>query len=92
MRRKLVLAAMVLVTFLLQTTVFSNWTVASVAPNLLLILTVSFGFLRGKKGGAFSRLFLRSCHRSVLRRYSGAQCPYLYVSGLSERVCSQNLL
>ena len=57
MRRKLVLAAMVLVTFLLQTTVFSNWTVASVAPNLLLILTVSFGFLRGKKEGLFLGFF-----------------------------------
>lgn len=57
MRRKLMLAAMVLVTFLLQTTVFSNWTVASVAPNLLLILTVSFGFLRGKKEGLFLGFF-----------------------------------
>ncbi len=57
MRRKLVLAALVLVTFLLQTTVFPNLTIASVAPNLLLILTVAFGFLRGKKEGLFLGFF-----------------------------------
>ncbi|HIR94121.1 MAG TPA: rod shape-determining protein MreD [Candidatus Egerieimonas intestinavium] len=57
MRRKLVLAAMVLVTFLLQTTVFPNLAIASVAPNLLLILTVAFGFLRGKKEGLFLGFF-----------------------------------
>ena len=61
----------------------------SFAQGLCVSGAVSYTHL---KGGAFSRLFLRSCHRSVLRRYSGAQCPYLYVSGLSERVCSQNLL
>ena len=57
MRRKWGLAAMVLVTFLLQTTVFPNLAIASVAPNLLLILTVAFGFLRGKKEGLFLGFF-----------------------------------
>ena len=50
MRRKIVLAVLILVTFLLQTTVFQFLSIASVAPNLLLILTASFGLLRGKKG------------------------------------------
>ena len=57
MRRKLVLAALVLVTFLLQTTVVPTLTIASVAPHLLLILTVAFGFLRGKKEGLFLGFF-----------------------------------
>lgn len=54
MRRKLILAALVLVTFLLQSTVFKALAIASVSPNLLLILTVSFGLMCGKRIGMFT--------------------------------------
>ena len=45
---------MVLVTFLLQSTVFKALAIASVSPNLLLILTVSFGLMCGKRIGMFT--------------------------------------
>ena len=57
MRRKVIIAVLIIVTFILQTTIFQTLAVASVAPNLLLILTVSFGFMRGKKEGLFVGFF-----------------------------------
>ena len=40
--------------FLLQSTLFqSTFAVADVAPNLMVILTVSFGLMRGKREGMF---------------------------------------
>lgn len=57
MRRKIVLAVLILTAFLLQTTVFQFFTVASVAPNLLLILTASFGLMRGRKEGLWVGFF-----------------------------------
>lgn len=57
MKRKLILAALILLTFILQGTVFQTLSVASISPNLLLILTVSFGFMRGKREGMFVGFF-----------------------------------
>lgn len=48
---------MILILFILQTTVFSLLQFASVAPNLLLVLTVSNGFMRGKKEGLWTGFF-----------------------------------
>ena len=41
MRRKLILAVLILLAFVLQGTVFQTLSIASIVPNLLLILTVS---------------------------------------------------
>lgn len=57
MRRKLILAGLILLTFILQGTVCKSLSIASITPNLLLILTVSFGFMRGKKEGLFIGFF-----------------------------------
>lgn len=43
----------ILVCFLLQSTVFHYLTFASIRPNLLIVVTSSFGFMRGKKEGMF---------------------------------------
>ena len=55
MRRKITLAFLILAAFLLQTTVFQYFQIASVTPNLLLILTSAFGLMRGKKEGLINR-------------------------------------
>lgn len=57
MRRKLILAVLILLAFILQGTFFQALSIASIVPNLLLILTVSFGFMRGKKEGLFVGFF-----------------------------------
>ncbi len=49
--RKFIMCILVLVTFLLQTAVCPSIALASVMPNLPVVLLVSFGFMRGKKEG-----------------------------------------
>lgn len=51
MRRKLTVLLLIMVCFLLQCTVFQSFTFGGIAPNLLIILTASFGFMRGEKAG-----------------------------------------
>ena len=53
------IAAMILACFILQSTVFQAFAIGSIVPNLLLILTVSFGFMRGKKDGVMDWIFQR---------------------------------
>ena len=75
MRRKITLAFLILAAFLLQTTVFQYFQIASVTPNLLLILTSAFGLMRGKKeglmvgffSGLMIDLFYGRCQRSCLQ-------------------------
>lgn len=57
MKRKIVTAAVIVLSFLLQCTIFRYLTLASIAPNLLVIVTSSFGFMRGRKNGMFVGLF-----------------------------------
>ena len=54
LRRKAVTGIVILVCFLLQSTVFQTLSIGSIAPNLLLIVTVSFGFMQGKLSGMWS--------------------------------------
>ena len=56
MRRKLIMVLLILGMFLLQSTVFPALPIP-VTPNLLLILTVSFGFMHGKRSGLWIGFF-----------------------------------
>lgn len=51
MKRKIVIALMILICFLLQSTLFNTFSIGSISPNLMIILTSSFGFMGGKKEG-----------------------------------------
>ncbi len=51
MKRFLIVTLEIIILYLLQTTVFQWFLLAGVTPNLLLILTVSIGFMRGRKEG-----------------------------------------
>lgn len=50
-KRPIITLAIIIVCFLLQSTVFQRLAFASITPNLLIIVTASFGFMRGKKEG-----------------------------------------
>lgn len=50
-KRIFICAMIILLCFLLETTIFQNLALASVIPNTLIIITSSFGFMRGKKEG-----------------------------------------
>lgn len=51
MKRKIFIFLIILICFLLQSTIFPSLLFASVGPNLLIIVASSFGFMRGKKEG-----------------------------------------
>ena len=51
MKRFLFYTAIVLCSFLLQNNIFACSSLIDATPNLLLIVTFSFGFIRGKKEG-----------------------------------------
>lgn len=53
MRRRIVMILLVLLCFFLQGTLFKSLSFAAVTPNLLMVLTVSFALMRGKKEGMF---------------------------------------
>lgn len=55
--RKISTAFLIIIFFLLQSTVFYNFSLAGITPNLLVILTACFGFMRGEKDGIFIGFF-----------------------------------
>ncbi len=57
MKRKFITFLMIVISFLLQCTLFTKIAPGSIKPNLLLILTCSLGLMRGRKNGMFVGLF-----------------------------------
>ena len=51
MLRKFVVAIFIIVSFVLQCSVFGNFALAGIIPNLMIILTSSFGSMSGEKEG-----------------------------------------
>lgn len=57
MRRKVTIFFIIIICFLLQSTVFQALSFASISPNLLIVVVSSFGFMRGRKEGMWIGLF-----------------------------------
>lgn len=57
MKRKLIVAITIILCFFLQSTLFKALAIAFISPNLLIIVTASFGFMRGKKEGLLIGFF-----------------------------------
>ena len=55
--RKVVVTIFIFVCFILQCSVFTNLSFAGIIPNLMIILTSSFGFMRGEKEGLIIGFF-----------------------------------
>lgn len=51
MRRVITIFVLIIVSFLFQSVIFSYHNLIGAAPNLLLILTMSFGIMRGRREG-----------------------------------------
>lgn len=51
MLRKFIVTIFILVCFILQCSVFGSLAFAGIIPNLMIVLTSSFGFMRGEKEG-----------------------------------------
>lgn len=50
-RRIVVICLLIVVCFLIQTTLFQYIALGSITPNLLIVITSAIGFIRGKKEG-----------------------------------------
>ena len=61
MRRKVTIAIIIIVCYLLQSTLFQILAFASISPNLLIVVTSAFGFMRGKKEGIWTGLCCGIC-------------------------------
>ena len=53
MRRTITVAILIFVCFLLQSSVFTRLDLGGITPNLLIVLTASYGVMRGEKEGMF---------------------------------------
>ena len=51
MRRNIILIFVILCGFVLQTTLFQALSFGGISPNILIIITVAYGFMHGKKCG-----------------------------------------
>ncbi len=89
MKRKIVIAVIIIVCFLLQCTVFKTLEIASISPNLLIVTTAAFGFMRGKKEGLwvgfFSGLLMDLTFGSVLGFYALLYMTIGYVNGFFKK-------
>lgn len=77
-------ALFVIICFLLQCTVFNNLSFGGIIPNLMIIVTASYGFMRGRKSGLlvgfFSGLLMDIFFSSILGFYA---LIYMYIGYLN---------
>ncbi|EGG81954.1 hypothetical protein HMPREF0992_02053 [Lachnospiraceae bacterium 6_1_63FAA] len=87
-KRRIVEAVIILLCFILQGTVFQALSIGSITPNLLLIITVAFGFMQGKLSGLWIGFFCGILQDVFLRKPFRLLCSYLSV----HRLCCRLLL
>ena len=84
MKRKIVIALMIIVCFLLQSTLFQSLSLASISPNLLIILTSAYGFMKGKKEGMAVGFFCGLLEDIFFGRLLGMHALiYMYIGYLN---------
>lgn len=90
MLRKFIVTILILVCFILQTTLFRGLSFAGIAPNLMIILTSSFGFIRGENEGMvvgfFAGLLSDIFFGDILGFYALIYMYIGYVNGKFSRI------
>ena len=93
MLRRIVVFIMIIVAYLLQTTLFKAISIAGIVPNILIILTSAFGFMRGKNEGMLigfiSGLLVDIFFGSILGFYALVYMFIGYVNGFFRRIFSR---
>lgn len=89
-KRILITALIILLCFLLETNVFGRIQLISTTPNLLIVVTAAFGFMRGKKEGMlvgfFSGLLLDIFFGDLLGFYALLYMLIGYCNGFFKRL------
>ncbi|MBR5359789.1 MAG: rod shape-determining protein MreD [Lachnospiraceae bacterium] len=90
MLRRIVVFIMIIAAYLLQTTLFKAISIAGIVPNILIILTSAFGFMRGKNEGMLigfiSGLLVDIFFGSILGFYALVYMFIGYVNGFFRRI------
>ncbi len=76
MRRVIVIALLIITSFVLQTTVFNFHDLTGVSPDLLMIITMSFGIMRGRREGMLTGFF---CGMLYDIFYGTLMGPYMFL-------------
>lgn len=81
---------MIIIGYLLQCTFFQNISLGGIVPNILIIITSSFGFMRGKKEGMIigflAGLILDIFFGDILGFYSLIYMYIGYLNGFFRRI------
>ena len=90
MKRCITIGIIIVICFLLQSTVFHYLELAGVVPNLLLIVTMSFGLMRGRREGLlvgfFSGLLVDIFFGNALGPYAFIYMTLGYGNGFFHRI------
>lgn len=90
MKRCITIGIIIILCFTLQSTIFHFFELANVVPNLILIVTMSFGLMRGRKEGLlvgfFSGLLVDIFFGSVLGPYAFIYMTIGYLNGFFHRI------
>lgn len=90
MKRCITIGIIITICFLCQSTVFHFFELSGVVPNLLLIVTMSFGLMRGRREGLlvgfFSGILIDIFFGSVLGPYAFIYMTLGYVNGFFHRI------
>ena len=97
MKRCITIGFIIIICFILQSTLFHYLALAGVVPNLLLIVTMSFGLMRGRKEGMlvgfFSGLLIDIFFGTVLGPYALIYMTMGYINeNASNKISGTNVL
>ena len=85
MKRIITHALIIIVCFLLQSTVFRTFSIGDISPNLMIIVATAFGFMRGRKEGMlvgfFSGLIVDLASGGILGFYALLYTIVGYLNG-----------
>ena len=90
MKRCITIGIIIIICFLCQTTVFHFLELSGVVPNLLLIVTMSFGLMRGRREGLlvgfFSGILVDIFFGNVIGPYAFIYMTFGYNNGFFHRI------
>lgn len=76
MKRVITLTILIIINFLIQSTVFGGYNASGITANFMLILTMSFGLMRGRKEGLLVGFF---CGFLADLFFSTVLGPYMFL-------------
>lgn len=90
MKRFFIMIIIIIISFLFQSTVFQALALADVVPNIMLIVTVSIGYMRGRKEAMFTGLvfgLIADCmYNDVIGLYGLIYMVIGYLNGYSNKI------